>query len=184
MKSILDYTGRNSLTKHHEWEIGPLTPNTNYNYHLSVKGCGFQWDGTEEFSGNFTTESHPSGQQIGSGSDDVLATPQITYSYDMYSQYTVNIAFQTPDYSRCEIQYAGGLFINSEFSTTSGIMNSIMAKAETSASTSHSIALTYVVPNTKFFYCIFDCRPADAQPWEEQTKQLIYFGSFETPRPY
>jgi hypothetical protein len=184
MNQVLDFSGKNILTAHHDWEFGPLTPNTNYNYHLSVKGTGFRWDGTEEISRSFTTQQHPSGQQIGSGSDDILATPQITYSFDMYSQYTVTIAFQTPDSSLCEIQYAGGLFINSMFSTTGSVMNSVMAKADTSASTSHSIALTYVVPNTKFFYCIFDCRPADAQPWEEQTKQLIYFGSFETPWPY
>ena len=184
MNKVLDFFGKNILTTHHDWEFGPLTPNTNYNFHLVAKGSGFRWTGTEEISGSFTTTSHPSSQQIGSGSDDILGTPQITYSYDMYSQYTVTIAFQTPDYSLCEVQYAGGMFINSVFSSTSAVMNTIMAKAETSASTSHSIALTYVVPYTKFFYCIFDCRPADAQPWEQQTKQLIYFGSFETPMPY
>lgn len=185
-KKVYDLSSNVYGTYNHFYEFGPLEQDTRYNYRIKAQGLGFKWRGAEEAWGSFKTSKHNDVIVEGGGTTDVRYTPTVKLSnYNYVTQYTATIEFATSDASRSELRYSIA-FPTYELYTTAGLFSEyIFCVTEELgiARTEHKIELTYIVPNSKMLFIIYDCKNRFGYPWEEQAKDLIYFGSFETKFP-
>ena len=168
------FTLKNMLVTHHVWNLGPLKPNTTYEYHLVVEGTGFKWRGKEEYDGNFTTKIVV----------DTVNLRVVSGEFDIYKGFTVQFEFDTVDSARYKVQlgltpgYVGGFTEVYDISLTSWMWE----ETENEPSTHHEIRIDLPpYPTAEYLFSIMECQPDSWEPWMEQSCQMIYLGTIQAP---